>query len=153
MDRLNRNRARKSLPPGDVAATELQFYVRVTAVKVVDIGQHDIGCMSAVQIDAQQAAGVGAGLAQCGFGFLEFRQYAQAALIKLLAIGRGFYLSGGPFQQPGSKSGFQIFDRLGGGGARYTQRFGGLGKTAQFDDATEQLKGVESIHCLSFLNS
>ncbi|MNY08119.1 hypothetical protein D3C86_1409550 [compost metagenome] len=80
------------------------------------------------------------------FRFLDLGEDAQAVLVVGAPVEGGADLAGGALQQARAQVAFQLLDQRGRRGARHGELFGRLAEAAEFDDAHEQLHGLQTVH-------
>lgn len=129
-----------------VFAADHDVDVGVPLAKLADTRQDDPGGVGAMHVDAQDAARIGCGVAQRGLGVVQFAQYMHATLVEGLAIRRRADVARAAFEQAGAEPRFQLFYRVGGGGARDVQLIGSAAEAALLDDPREQVERVEVVH-------
>jgi hypothetical protein len=131
-----------------VAHADLEFDVRVALKKIANHRQQKMFGQRAVQIHAQLAARLAARVDKGRLGLFQVRQQAQAALVIRRAVLRGAHVPRRAVQQPRAQALFKLLHRVRHRGARQAQVVGRLRKTAQLDDAREQLHRTKTVHLL-----
>ncbi|MCY1376853.1 hypothetical protein D9M69_643770 [compost metagenome] len=99
-----------------------------------------------MHVDTQDPTRIRRHVLQGRLGVVEFGQQVDAALVERLAVKRRPDLPRRAFEQPDPEPHLERLDGMGGGGARDVERRRGVAETAQFDNAREQLQGIEAVH-------
>jgi hypothetical protein len=129
-----------------VGQAELQVDIRVASVEFTQRRNHQQPANRARHVDAQLAVRLLVAALETGFGLLDVRKNAHAALVVRRAVRRERQAARRAMHEARAEERFEVLDDGGDRGARQIERFRSTREAVRVDDTSEHLHGLETVH-------